>query len=274
MSGAAFADVAALFVRADSIYKRMRGVDCWDAERDAMQYAGPHPVVAHPPCNRWSMINGVVLSRYPHNAAEFAWGNDGGVFAAALQAVRRFGGVLEHPAHSRAFGHYGLPRIGRGPDEHGGWAFEVRQRDWGHRAEKRTWLYVCGIDPDDVPELPPPGEATALVVSMPECRAVELMGKAEREHTPPAFARWLIELARRTSVRSLAPVGADASPTHENMAPRDDLQPVEWVPAAAAENAASGQIEALPGNCRQNTDATTVQMPAATAESAQGVVDE
>lgn len=68
--------------------------------------------------------------------------------------------------------------------------------------------------------------------------------------------------------------GADASPTHENRAPRDDRQPVEGVPAAAAENAASGQIEALPGNCRQNTDATTVQMPAATAESAQGVVDE
>ena len=61
-----------------------------------------------------------------------------------------------------------------------------------------------GAHPDDLPELPPRGEATALVVSMPECRHVELMGKAEREHTPPAFAAWLVELARRTSVERLA----------------------------------------------------------------------
>lgn len=53
---------------------------------------------------------------------------------------------------------------------------------------------------DDLPELPPRGEAKALVVSMPECRAVEVMCKAEREHTPPAFAAWLVELARRTRI--------------------------------------------------------------------------
>ena len=34
-------------------------------------------------------VNGVVLSRYPHKAAEFAWGNDGGTFAFALDTVRR-----------------------------------------------------------------------------------------------------------------------------------------------------------------------------------------
>ena len=87
-----------------------------------------------------------------------------------------------------------------GPDRFGGWSCEVRQVDWGHRAEKRTWLYIVGAHPDDLPELPPRGEATALVVSMPECRHVELMGKAEREHTPPAFAEWLVELARRTRI--------------------------------------------------------------------------
>lgn len=190
--------VAALFVRVDSVYKTMPGVDAWDLERDAMTYRGGAPVVAHPPCTRWSMINGVVLSRYPHKAEEFAWGNDGGTFAFALDTVRRCGGVLEHPAGTRAFAHYGLPRIGRGPDRFGGWSCEVRQCDWGHRAEKRTWLYIVGAHPDDLPELPPRGEATALVVSMPECRALEVMCKAEREHTPPAFAAWLIELARRT----------------------------------------------------------------------------
>lgn len=193
--------VAALFRRADSVYKTIPGVDAWDAERDAMTYTGAHPAVAHPPCTRWSMINGVVLARYPHKAEEFAWGNDGGTFRFAVDTVRRVGGVIEHPAGSRAFGHHGLPRIGRGPDKHGGWSCELRQVDFGHRAEKRTWLYIVGAGPDDLPPLPAPREATALVVRMPECRAVEVMGKAEREHSPPAFAFWLVELARRCQVR-------------------------------------------------------------------------
>ena len=192
-------EVAALFVRADSIYKTLPQVDAWDIDRDARAFDGGMPVVAHPPCARWSMINGVVLSRYPHKAEEFAWGNDSGTFAFALDAVRRNGGVLEHPAGSRAFAHHGLPMRGRAPDAFGGWTCEIRQCDWGHRAEKRTWLYVVGAHPDDLPPLPPPRQATALIVRMPECRAfVELMGKAEREHTPPELALWLVELARRT----------------------------------------------------------------------------
>lgn len=192
--------VAALFVRQDSVYKTMPGVDAWDEARDARRWPGGCPVVAHPPCKRWSMLNGVVLSRYPHKAAEFAWGNDGGLFTFALEQVRRWGGVLEHPAGSRAFGHHGLPLVGRGPDKHGGWTFEIRQVDFGHRAEKRTWLHVVGIDPDDLPPLPPRGTATALVSRMPDCSLVEIMGKAEREHTPPALAAWLVDLARRCRV--------------------------------------------------------------------------
>ena len=196
--------VAVLFARADSVYKTMPECDVFDMERDARTYDGPHPVVAHPPCTRWSMINGVVLSRYPHKAEEFAWGNDGGTFAFALETARRCGGVLEHPAGSRAWRHFGMPKIGRGPDEHGGWSCEVRQCDWGHRAEKRTWLYVVGCGPDELPSMPAPREATALVVKMPECRAVEVMGKAEREHTPPQFARWLVDLAQRCAARTTA----------------------------------------------------------------------
>lgn len=195
-----FPIVAVLFARTDSIYKILPGCDVYDIDRDARTFSGGMPVVAHPPCTRWSMMNGVVLSRYPHKAEEFAWGNDGGTFEFALDAVRRNGGVLEHPAGSRAFHHYRLPRIGRMPDKFGGWAFEVRQCDWGHRAEKRTWLYVCGAGPDDLPPMPDRREATALVVKMPECRKVEVMGKAEREHTPPEFAAWLVELARRCVV--------------------------------------------------------------------------
>ncbi len=195
------AGVAVLFAREDSGYKAMSGVDVWDKVRDATTYRGSLPVVAHPPCTRWSLINGVVLSRYPHKAEEFAWGNDGGTFKFALDTVRRCGGVLEHPAGSRAWRHYGLPQRGRTPDKFGGWTAEVRQVDWGHRAEKRTWLYIVGAGPDDLPAIPPPRQHTAVVVRMPECTTVEIMSKAEREHTPPEFRIWLVELARRCSVR-------------------------------------------------------------------------
>lgn len=196
--------VAVLFARQDSVYKTMPGLDVWDIDRDARKWPGGCPVVAHPPCARWSQINAVVLSRYSHKAEEFAWGNDGGCFSFAVEMVRLHGGVIEHPAGSRAFPHFDLPRVGCGSDAHGGWSCEVRQSAFGHRAEKRTWLYFVGISPDDLPALPPPRAASALVMRVKETRSIEVMGKAEREKTPPAFAAWLVEAARRCRIRRLA----------------------------------------------------------------------
>ena len=45
--------VAALYVLADGPYSGLEDVEPWPLERDARKYAGPHPVVAHPPCARW-----------------------------------------------------------------------------------------------------------------------------------------------------------------------------------------------------------------------------
>jgi hypothetical protein len=45
--------VAALYVATGGCYYGLEGVDPWDAARDARLYAGPWPVVAHPPCERW-----------------------------------------------------------------------------------------------------------------------------------------------------------------------------------------------------------------------------
>ncbi|HUD42004.1 MAG TPA: hypothetical protein VMR06_08400 [Dokdonella sp.] len=81
---------------------------------------------------------------------------------------------------------------------------------WGHRAEKRTALYIVGCDPRDIPPLPIRIDEPAYVVSpwrglragMPGYRPQ--LRKAEREATPPAFAAWLVELARRTTAPSRA----------------------------------------------------------------------
>ena len=138
--------VAALFVLPDGPYGHAPDVDVWDVRRDARRYAGPHPVVAHPPCERWG--------RYWHGGPSAhvrrVKGDDGGCFAAALAAVRAYGGVLEHPADSAAWRAHGLllpPRDGGwvNADFAGGWTCCVDQGHYGHPAQKSTWLYAVGM---------------------------------------------------------------------------------------------------------------------------------
>lgn len=96
--------VAALFVETGGCYFGLPNVDPWDEPRDARCYAGPYPVVAHPPCDRWHQLSAVNNKRWG-----YAINEDGGCFAAALAAIRRWGGVLEHPAESRAFKFHNIP---------------------------------------------------------------------------------------------------------------------------------------------------------------------
>lgn len=138
--------IAALFVETDGCYFGLPGVEPWDKARDARTYHGPHPVVAHPPCQRWGAMANVNYARWggEHNRP----GNDGGCFATALLAVRTWGGVLEHPAKSRAWDAYRLtkPRaLGWTRCQDGGWVCEVWQSAYGHRANKATWLYAHGV---------------------------------------------------------------------------------------------------------------------------------
>jgi hypothetical protein len=144
--------IAALYVQGDGVYSGLPRVDCWDEARDARLYAGPAPVVAHPPCQRW----GRFWHGSPRKPHQFKLGNDGGCFAAALAAVRKWGGVLEHPADSHAWKHFGLNRPVRGggwvnADFEGGWTVYVQQGYFGHEASKPTWLYAAHVD---LPELP------------------------------------------------------------------------------------------------------------------------
>lgn len=48
--------IAALFVQDGGAYFGMSEVDPWPEARDARRYAGPWPVVAHPPCQRWGKL--------------------------------------------------------------------------------------------------------------------------------------------------------------------------------------------------------------------------
>lgn len=139
--------IAALFVEKNGVYFGAPAhIDPWDEDRDARRYAGPYPVIAHPPCQRWCRFwHG--STRKPH---QFKLGDDKGCFAAALAAVRRWGGILEHPADSHAWPHFNLNRPPREggwitADFEGGWTCCVSQGHYGHFAGKRTWLYAHGL---------------------------------------------------------------------------------------------------------------------------------
>jgi hypothetical protein len=194
--------VAALYVDPNGVYAGLPDVELWDEARDARLYAGPWPVVAHPPCKTWSLMG--------QCRPELVRGDDGGCFEAALNAVRTYGGVLEHPAHSLAWRRFALPRphslgwtsaleldelpnVPPGPTE---WACEVDQAWYGHRANKRTWLLFVG-------ENPPPlmwGKAPATGITV---RNDGGGGRDQRSKTPSAFRDVLLDMAR-SAVRAAA----------------------------------------------------------------------
>lgn len=190
--------VAVLFARRDSNYKAMAGVDVWDEDRDARKWPGGAPLVAHPPCRLWARLRHFAKAADPVMERQLA--------IDAVRRVQRYGGVLEHPAESTLWRHMGLPAAGRAPDGFGGWTAEVRQCDWGHKAEKLTWLYIVGCHPDELPPLPERREATHYIKSnragyRPSARKLPHVTHDEREHSPPEFAAWMVELARRCQVR-------------------------------------------------------------------------
>lgn len=169
--------VAALFVRADSHYKTMPGVDAYDAARDALSWPGGCPGVFHPPCRAWGKLKGLAKPR--HDEKDLArW---------AIAKVREFGGVLEHPLHSGLWRESGCLSFGI-RDAFGGLLVSLNQSDFGHRADKATALYLVGCS---VPSLPFDLVRGSVLV--------EQMGRAERERTPEPFARFLVELASSAS---------------------------------------------------------------------------
>lgn len=174
--------IAALFVQKGGSYYGLPDVDPWDEERDARLYPGPWPVVAHPPCERW----GRYWFGSPSGKVRKVKGDDGGCFAAALESVRKWGGVLEHPEASSAWRTFGImepPRCGGWVSAGfcGGWTCCVEQGAYGHRARKATWLYAHGVE---LPSLRW-GRARGSFIRL----EAGYNSKAEREAARPKLAR-------------------------------------------------------------------------------------
>jgi hypothetical protein len=185
--------VAALYVDPNGVYAGLPDVEVWDEARDARLYTGPWPVVAHPPCKTWSLMSNC----RPLTSSM----DDGGCFEAALKAVEKFGGVLEHPAHTRAWRTFNLPKPTLGGWNialHGrpGWATVVDQAAYGHPCHKTTWLYFVGSEP--------PRLDWRFIDTGRTVRNDGGGGRDQRSRTPPAFRDVLLEMARSAEVAACA----------------------------------------------------------------------
>jgi hypothetical protein len=213
-------DVAALYCDPRGPYPHIPGVETWAWPwRDATKYEGPYPIVAHPPCGPWGRLRH--LSK--RDRADLA--------PLALEQVRRWGGVLEHPSGSLLWSLHGddpdpkrrgsqyMARPGEAPDCWGGYTIEVSQCDWGHVARKLTWLYLVSV-PGGALVTPPPREPTHWVSgfrssthrnpahyaqngsAVPD--GIKVCSAQQRRRTPPAFAEYLVSLARSVERKQVA----------------------------------------------------------------------
>lgn len=186
--------VAVLYIDPRGPYPKIedQNLDLWDEARDALTYDGDAPIVAHPDCGPWGRLY------HMYRGSGHACG------PRAVEQVRRNGGVIEHPAHSKLWKHAGLPAPGAGVDAWGGYTIAVNQSDWGHCARKPTWIYLCRTQQPAAP--PYPGRAPTHWIgggrgvnrwgSTPVPVGILTCSAQQRRRTPPLFAQWLIDLAR------------------------------------------------------------------------------
>jgi hypothetical protein len=181
--------ISVLFVAKNSVYKTIPGLDCWDEERNALNWPGGNPGVFHPPCRLFCAFRHMSTAPIEEKRLAF-W---------SVKQVRQWGGILEQPARSTLWVEAHLPLPGRS-DEYG-LAIAIDQFWWGHRASKPTWLYICGMEfAPDIPLVL--GYPLALQSNSRKANRYgrKLLSRPARSATPSAFAHWLVETAERCRI--------------------------------------------------------------------------
>lgn len=209
LASALVVDVAVLFADPKGSYAGVEGVDLWDEARDARLYTGPWPVVAHPPCQRWCRFAKGIEKQYPQHRV----GDDGGCFEAALDSVRTYGGVLEHPAHSLAWAAFELPvpykSGGWVTNIGGGWSAYVEQGRYGHPMRKATWLFATATTElrwGHIPDNAMLGQFKwGSRLYKPEHDRNRPRVDAQHSTTPEAFRDVLLDMARASATADFCP---------------------------------------------------------------------
>lgn len=175
--------IAVLCAHKKTAYLAMEDIEIYDSDRDARSFPGGMPVIAHPPCRAWSAF-------CSHQAKPAPGEQELGLWCA--EQVRKWGGILEQPAHSRLWKAAGLPYPGasEGPLS---WSMAIWQSWWGYPQKKATWLYFSGIQISDVScplRLTRPAESR---------RAEQCMSRRQRSATSLPLATWLVNIARKST---------------------------------------------------------------------------
>ena len=217
--------IAALFIRANSIYKEHPAVDCYDAERDARTWPGGCPLIAHPPCRHWgkfAYMAGKDIKKQRDARGRYMPGSSIGnrdtprteaeeaarlaemnLAILAVEWVREHGGVLEHPQATRLTAVAGLPPPGGQTDFNGGMTMLIYQVEWGHPCLKPTLLYLVGGDHHLIRPTQPGKKPTHVISHLgagPGRREpLPELSRPAREKTPPDLAAQLIAYARSVS---------------------------------------------------------------------------
>ena len=204
--------IAALYVDEKGVYSGLPHVEVWGVSKDARNYNGPYPIVAHPPCKRWGSF---WMGSPRKGCPRLKKGDDDGCFESVLGQVRKFGGIIEHPRNSAAWEWFGInkPHYMGGwivADTHGGFTCCVDQSRYGHKAPKATWLYAYNVE---IPNLKwGLGYAEKRISNLDvDKSSMELfdrkiyrnktykdmyISKKERYTTPPEFRDLLISIAQ------------------------------------------------------------------------------
>jgi hypothetical protein len=176
-----------LFARKDSIYKQL-GCDVYDIDRDARTWEGGAPCICHPPCRAWGQLRHMAKPRQDEKQ----------LAVYSIDQIRKYGGILEHPRGSTLWDYLDLPK-GNQTDSFGGYSICVDQHDFGHKARKRSLLYIVGVQRQDLPNIPIQFDAIEYTVSSKikkysGRRTKKEITKKEREATHDALAKWLVRV--------------------------------------------------------------------------------
>jgi hypothetical protein len=122
--------ISVLCCHSRSVYKSIKGVDCYDKKRDVFTFDGDNPIIAHPPCRTFSKLRTMVVDP----------GRDSEIASFVIDKLRRNGGILEQPARSLMREIYSL-----------GNPFYVDQGWFGYPLSKPTWLWFFDCEPKPLP---------------------------------------------------------------------------------------------------------------------------
>ena len=175
--------IPVLFTQDNSNYDKIKLFDCYDIKRNALSFVGRIPLIAHPPCRKFSKLRG--LSTAPLSEKKLAF--------FALAKIRQFGGILEHPRSSTLWlnGNFNLDGS---VDTYGGFLRSVDLSWFGYPARKKTMLYFCGITPGQLPAFPISLDAISHVISSTSKSNKKEISKKMRSTTPLQMIEFFIEV--------------------------------------------------------------------------------